>query len=210
MRTPRRLLPAVLLLAVAAAGTACTSTYAVARYPAGPRAVDDRAYQLGYDEGRRHGENDARRNRAHDYARHGDYRDADDGYRGYGDRNAYRSVFRQGFVAGYNDGYRRYARGGYGAPPYGSRGGPVYGSRGGPVYSGRGAYVSPAVQNGYRDGYEAGVDDRRDNDRFDPIRPSRYREGDRGYQGRYGSREDYKRDYRAAFQQGYADGYYGR
>lgn len=209
MRTPR-ILPAAILLALVAGSTACVSAGGYSRYPAGPRAVDDRAYDRGYEQGRRHGENDARRNRAYDYARHGDYRSADAGYRGYGDVNGYRSVYRQGFVAGYDTGYRRYARGGYGAPPvYGPRG-----PRGGPVYAGRGArggvYASPALENGYRDGYEAGQDDREDGDRFDPIRPTRYREGDRGYQSRYGSRDDYKRDYRAAFQQGYADGYYGR
>jgi hypothetical protein len=193
----------------ASTATACASAGGWSRYPGGRGPVDDRAYDRGYNDGRQRGENDARRNRAYDYARHGDYRDADDGYRGYGNRNDYRVVYRQGFVAGYNDGYRRYARGGYNVPP------PVYGSRGGPpVYSGRaprgGTYGTPAFENGYRDGYEAGRDDRNDGDRFDPIRPVRYRQGDRGYQSRYGSRDDYKREYRAAFQQGYADGYYGR
>src|SRR5688572_29495166 len=108
MRTSRLLLVAA-LISVSTAASACVSGGGWSRYPSGPRQVDDRAYERGYNDGRRQGENDARRNRAYDYARHGDYRDADDGYRGYGDRSGYRVVFRQGFVAGYNDGYRRYA-----------------------------------------------------------------------------------------------------
>jgi hypothetical protein len=44
--------------------------------------------------------------------RHGDWRDADEGYRReYGDREFYRHEFREGFVAGYRDGYNAYARG---------------------------------------------------------------------------------------------------
>jgi hypothetical protein len=204
MLTARRLLAAGLLTAAAAGATACATYRSPYRYPARVGTVDDRAYQIGYDEGRDRGEDDARRRRPYDYARHGAYRDADDGYRGYGDRNAYRSVFRQGFVAGYNDGFRRYAQA-Y-PPRQGPSGYPP------PVYSpgGRGPYGSPAAQNGYRDGYQQGLDDRRDGDRFDPVRATRYREGDHDYNSRYGSRDDYKREYRAAFQQGYSDGYYQR
>ena len=71
----------------------------------------------------------------------------------------------------------------------------------------RGVYRSPAADNGYRDGFEAGRDDARDGDRYDPVRTSRYRSGDHNYDGRYGSRDVYKRDYRAAFEQGYREGY---
>lgn len=184
-----RLLPAV-VAAVSIASSACAATGAFYRYEPPVRAVDQRAYTRGYDEGRVRGESDARRNRSLDYTRHGDYRNADGGYRGYGDHVAYRTLFRQGFVAGYNDGYRRYARGaGYSAPVYSSR------------------YGSPAAQAGYRDGYEQGRDDARDRDRYDPIRAPRYRAGDHGFTSRYGSREAYKRQYRAAFEQGYERGY---
>ena len=172
-------------------------------HPAPVHTVDDRAYQIGYREGLDHGASDARGGRRFDVDRHRAYRTADVGYRGYGDPNAYRHLFRQGFVSGYEEGYRRYARGGYQYPDRGSRGGypPVYGSP---------RYEDPrllAGENGYRDGFDQGRDDARDGDRFDPVRASRYRSGDRGYNNRYGSRDDYKRAYRAAFQQGYADGY---
>jgi hypothetical protein len=209
-----RYLPAGLLAALVFSTPACASQGALYRYPNGARGgVDQRAYSTGYDEGRQRGEQDARRRRSFDYQRHGDYRDADDGYRG-GDRRAYRSVFRQGFVAGYNDGYRRYAQGGYSQGGYPQsrypQGGypPVAYPRG--RYGSTGTYASsPAAQNGYRDGYEQGRNDARGGNRFDPVGARRYRSGDQDYDGRYGSRDDYKREYRAAFQAGYEQGYGG-
>jgi hypothetical protein len=189
------------LLAVVIASPACAAQGPLYRYPAGAARVDERAYERGYNEGLDRGENDARRRRSFDYTRHNDYRDADDGYRGYGDRNAYRRVFRQGFIAGYNEGYRVYAQGPVSSQrPYGYPGRP-------PVYAGGGRVLSLAAQNGYRDGYQQGRDDRRDGDRFDPVRAERYRSGDREYDRRYGPRDDYKREYRAAFLRGYDDGY---
>jgi hypothetical protein len=186
-----RLIPAAFIALLSVASGACAAQGAFYQYRPPVRTVDQRAYTRGYEEGRSAGENDARHNRRFDYSRHGDYRDADAGYRGYGDRNAYRTLFRQGFVAGYNDSYRRYARS----------------DRGGPSVYPTGRFVSPAAQSGYRDGYDQGRDDARDGDRYDPIRSTRYRAGDRGYDNRYGSRESYKRDYRAAFEQGYERGY---
>jgi hypothetical protein len=46
-------------------------------------------------------------------------------------------------------------------------------------------------------------------DRFDPIGEKRYRDGDHDYKKQYGSRDEYKREYRAAFQQGYNEAYRG-
>jgi hypothetical protein len=78
----------------------------------------------------------------------------------------------------------------------------------------RGRYISIAAQNGYRDGIEAGRDDARHRERYDPVRAKRYRQGDHDYDRRYGSRDEYSREYRSAFEQGYRDGYsrdgYGR
>jgi hypothetical protein len=198
MSRVQRALP-ILAAVLSMATAACASTGGYYRYP-DVRNVDDRAYARGYDEGRSRGESDGRNNRRYDYQRHGAYRDADDGYR-YGDRGAYRSLFRQGFVAGYNDGFRRYSSQGHRYP--GQRDPRTYpGAR----YPVNGTF-SPAAQNGYRDGYEQGRDDARDRDRYDPVRASRYRSGDHDYNSRYGSREVYKREYRAGFQQGYDAGY---
>ena len=198
-----RYLPAGILAALISSTPACASQGALYRYPSTARGVDQRAYSTGYDEGRQRGEQDARRHRRFDYQRHDDYRDADAGYRGNRDRDSYRSVFRQGFVAGYNDGYRQYSQGGY--PPNGYPQGPY--PQGG---YGSGYYASsPAAQNGYRDGYDQGRDDARDRRRFDPVGARRYRSGDQDYDRRHGSRDGYKREYRAAFQAGYEQGYRG-
>src|SRR5262249_35602410 len=137
------------------------------------------------------------------------YRDADDGYhRGDGDREFYRRVYRQGFQTGYNEAYNRNARDWRGSyPPY-----PTYPSNPSypsyPTYpSNSGVYGSVAAQNGYRDGLEAGRDAAHDRERYDVLIERRYREGDRGYDRRYGPRDQYQREYRAAFEQGYRDGY---
>jgi hypothetical protein len=205
MAKARRLLGgAALAIAVSLAAPACASPYVLHRYPAGARPGDDRAYWVGFDEGRDHGEQDARRRRSYDYTRHRDFHDADDGYRGVGSRFEYRRLFQEGFIAGYDEGYRRRAPGAYGYPAPPGRPG---GARPPSGYPGYPRAVSPAAQNGYQDGYDQGVRDARDRDRFDPVRAPRYRSGDRGYNSRYGSRDDYKREYRAAFQQGYAEGY---
>lgn len=71
-----------------------------------------------------------------------------------------------------------------------------------------------AFNNGYDDGFEKGREDADDNDSYDPVRHSRYRSGDRGYEDRYGSREQYRNVYREGFRSGYDAGYrdvnYGR
>jgi hypothetical protein len=66
---------------------------------------------------------------------------------------------------------------------------------------------SAAYENGYRDGRAKGHDDAKDRDSFDPVRHSRYRTADRGYNSRYGSKNDYKLVYRDGFEAGYRDGY---
>jgi hypothetical protein len=199
MLNTHRLLSALAATIVLAGAPAC-ATGGFYRYPqAGTRPVDNRAYRNGYQAGREQGEADARRGRRFGYERNGDYRSADRGYGGRGSRGEYRQFFRDGFAAGYNDGYRRYARDtdGYPSGPY------VYGGgRDRPQ-----VYRSPAADSGYRDGYDQGREDARDGHRFDPIRASRYRSGDRDYDNRYGSRDEYKRQYRDAFQRGYEQGY---
>ena len=163
------------------------------------------AYDNGYREGIDHGQNDARRGRDYAYAHSGEYRDADDGYRrGYGSIESYRRVFRQGYAEGYDAGYRgsrvgsNFPRSNYPAYP---NNGPVFNPGSGRVYG------NVATENGYRDGFEAGRNDGRDRDNYDPRGAKRYREGDHDYDSRYGSRDQYKQEYRAAFQQGYEQGF---
>ena len=140
-------------------------------------------FDRGYREGARAGERDL-----HSRDRF-DYRDERDWQRA-GNR-----AFREGFERGYTEGYRsRAGRSGrddrYGRDDRDGR-----------------AIDNPAASAGYEDGYKQGVDDARDGDRSDPVRAKRYREGDRGYDRRYGSRDDWKRVYREAFLSGYQRGY---
>jgi hypothetical protein len=200
-----RFMPLALLGVTLVATPACASGgFYGQRYPITDR--DDRAfYNRGLRDGREAGEEDARRGRAYDMRRHGEYRDNRRG----DDRGDVRA-YRQGFESGYDDGYRRYARGTYGDP---RRGYPPanYPRQQDPYYGGGvgGRFASPAADNGYRDGLEEGQRAARSGDRFDPVREKRYRDGDHDYNSRYGSRDEYKREYRAAFQQGYEAGYRG-
>lgn len=68
-------------------------------------------------------------------------------------------------------------------------------------------YNTVPYQNGYRDGVEKGREDGRRNNSFDPVRHSRYRSADNGYNNRYGSRDGYKLVYRDGFESGYEQGY---
>src|SRR4051794_19668930 len=100
----RSILPAVLVAGLSLATTACAATTYNQRYPVSAR--DDRAYyDNGFSEGRQSGVDDARRGRSYDVARHGEYHDNRRGNDS-GDLRA----FRDGFAAGYDEGYRLYAR----------------------------------------------------------------------------------------------------
>lgn len=183
-----------------------------------PRAVPrSQAYNEGFERGSRAGGDDGRTNREFNYQNRSDYRNGDQGWRReYGDRDRWRIDFRLGFEFGYRESYGRY-RPGYGGynDRYGrdgNYGGWRPGAGGPPPWAngrGRGGYqyTDFAFRNGFTDGYEAGLRDGRDRRRFDPISEGRYRSGDRGYNGRYGSRESYKFRYRDAFREGYEHGY---
>ena len=191
MRAHRRVSAFLLFAGLLIAAPACASGPYYGGQRTYPHNYERQAYQNGFDRGARNGERDARDRRPFQYTRDSDYRDADWGYRrGEMDREDYRRSFRRGYEAGYSEAFNRLTR------AYGP------GSQ-----SGGAAYVTPAAQNGYRDGFEAGRNDARDRARYDPILPRRYRDGDHDYDRRYGSREEYKREYRAAFQQGYERGY---
>jgi hypothetical protein len=196
MLSSRVLCGCAVAAALAVSTSACARPGSPYRYPTSTGRLDEGFYERGYVEGHRLGALDASRGRTFDYARHNVYRRADAGDRG-GTVARSRNLYRQGFIAGYRAGYNRQVvprnRGGYGVRPPGREGS-----------------VSPARQVGYRDGFEQGREDRRDGDRYDPVRASRYREGDRDYNSRDGSRAVYQREYRAAFMQGYEQGYRGR
>ena len=68
-------------------------------------------------------------------------------------------------------------------------------------------YQDPASTKGYDSGYDLGLNDGRDGQRYDPVRHRDYRDADRGYSNSYGSRDGYKSNFRTGFRQGYEDGY---
>lgn len=76
------------------------------------------------------------------------------------------------------------------------------------VYRDRGyGRNTPAYDNGYNDGYQKGLEDGRERHDFDPAREKWYRNADRGYNSRYGSKAQYENAYRDAFRRGYQQGY---
>ena len=169
-------------LAAPAAAQPAVSTVQWGR--AVPRGDFQRAYDQGFSRGVREGERDARSGRRRDH------RDSDSfrrGSRGWGNSGAMDDAYRRGFAEGYQRGYDR-NRGGYrGAYDY-PRGGYGYPGNGG-YYpdGGRDGYYSPAAQRGFEDGLRDGRNDARDSDRYEPTRKKKYRDGDDGYDKRYGS-----------------------
>lgn len=213
-----RTLALVSAIAVALPMTAAAQS----RLPqAGPRIqTQSPAFRTGFDRGLRAGEEDGRRNSRFDYASKSDYRNADAGYnRNYGDRERYRSEFRVGFEDGYRQAYSRYqsGNGGYGGyndgtwrpgtggpPPWANGRGRGQGNGNG---NGSWQRNDLAFQNGFTDGYDEGLKDVRDRDRFDPSDEGRYRSADHGYKSSYGSKDAYKARYREAFREGYENGF---
>jgi hypothetical protein len=192
-----RLLTGFAVSAVLLTSTACATTaYGRPGYRVADR--DDRLYyDRGVRDGRDAGAEDARRGRSYDAARHREYRN-----NRRGDDRGDLIAYRRGFEAGYDDSYRRLSR-----RPLGNIGRDDRRDVPRRSDNARSRFATPAAANGYRDGLEAGERAARNGDRFDPVRERRYREGDHDYERRDGSRDDYKREYRAAFEQGYADGF---
>jgi hypothetical protein len=65
-----------------------------------------------------------------------------------------------------------------------------------------------ALNAGYNEGNRAGRNDRRSG-RYDPTRSSAYRNANKDYNSRMGDRYAYQQYFRAAFENGYSDGYNG-
>jgi hypothetical protein len=172
-------------------------------------AQNNTAFDRGYREGIQRGADDARDGRRFEPERDRVYRDGDRGYNGRdGSRDWYRNEFRRGYSSGYRNGY------------YNVRGNGRYEVGNGRYSRGdidnrrneRGpgrlrGYQEPAFARGYADGWDKGLDDGRDRDRYDPARHGDFRSADDGYNRSYGSKEAYQNNYRSGFRQGYEDGY---
>lgn len=190
-------------LSFAAAILIASSACATSRAPQAVWVPDDDYQAVGFENGYRRGfergADDATAGRGYGFRNERDYRNADWGYRErLGPRGQYRQAFRDGYERGYADGYQgqetawrdQYGRTGRYPGTDNSYG-----------------HGNAAFSFGYQDGYEKGMEDLRNRNRYDLIRHRWYRDGDRHYNNRYGSREDYKRVYREGFRNGYETAY---
>jgi hypothetical protein len=80
------------------------------------------------------------------------------------------------------------------------------------IYRPRGGNVSQELQrraydNGWSEGVKRGRDDARDGRPVSLDRYKEYRNADKGYRGRDGSKEQYRRAFRQAFQNGYTEAF---
>jgi hypothetical protein len=74
----------------------------------GSRDASRYGYERGQREGTERGYDDGRKGRRFDIVRDADYRDADDGYKGWmGSRRAYADAFQRGFAEGYRRSFER-------------------------------------------------------------------------------------------------------
>jgi hypothetical protein len=148
----------------------------------GHRDDDDRqAFRDGY----RQGLLDARQGRRADWDDNCRYRENDD-----------RQAFRNGYFRGYREVNATYRRGDGDEDDR---------------YRGLGGYrnygFNAARQYGFQDGYNDGVGDRNNGHSFRPTHDGNYKHADRGYDPRFGSKDQYKTAYRQAYEQGYQQGY---
>jgi len=161
----------------------------------------EHAYRDGADQGRQ----DRERKMPYSW-RDNDYWGARGYEQAFGDRNEYMDGYRQGYQAGYDDAY--YALAGqygqiYGRPQAGRR-----------VPSGTDPYADRqfgatdmAFDAGYREGVTLGQQDRGRNARSNYRGNNVYKNGDLGYRASYGSRDQYRVEFRDGLERGYADGY---
>ena len=154
------------------------------RTPEVRRQNSDDTYDRGYRDGVRQGELDAQSGRS------------------FGSRTltGARSDYRVGFTDGYRTGYDRQ----HALAPLRDRRDVRAQQQQRVVPRG---YREPAFATGFDNGYERGLTDGRDGDRYDPVRHRDYRDAERGYRDAYGSRDAYRTNFRAGFRQGYEEGY---
>jgi hypothetical protein len=137
--------------------------------------------QQGFQYGVNTGASDAQRRQSYSPQRSRYYRDAPT------------QAFRDGFVRGYDQGYRQYAynNGGYNNGGYRNDG--YYGNGG---YGGYGGYSNQELNAGYQQGLNTGADDGRRNKSYSPERSKYYRNA-----STQAYREGFVRGYDAGYRQ---------
>jgi hypothetical protein len=194
---------ALLALAFLFGVIAATSSTAVAQWSnrsyGGYGGYNNQQVQQGFQYGVNTGASDAQRRQSYSPQRSRYYRDAPT------------QAFREGFVRGYDQGYRQYAyndNGGYRNDGYYENNGGYGGNNGG--YGGYGGNNNQQLNAGYQQGLNTGADDGRRNKSYSPERSRYYqnastqafREGfirgyDAGYR-QYAGNRNYRRSNTAA------------
>lgn len=148
-------------------------------------------YQHGYRDGLRQGRADMSRNMRYNYESD-DYRRGDYRYQDYlGSHQDFQKGCRDGFKAGYDDGY-------YGKPirsdVYGldDRYNPDVRREEDPDRYPSAGYTDVAFDSGYRDGLKAGQNDYREHKEFKPEKHDSYEDADHGYHSRHGNKNAIK------------------
>ena len=142
----------------------------------------DNANNLMYQQGLSHGQADRTNNQPHQYRLQPN--DSDD-------RRAYESGYDQGYQN--NPGSK-----GFSAAETGQ-----YAPRSEPN-------GNLATRNGFQDGANDGLQDRQAGHSSRATKHHSYRQGSRGYEESFGSKDQYKSSYREAYIQGYDKGYNGQ
>lgn len=158
---------ALIALAVVIGIIATTSTTADAQWRRNGSygGYDNQQIQQGYQYGVNTGASDAQRRQSYSPQRSHYYRDASS------------QAFRDGFVRGYDEGYRQYS-GSYGNGGYrndGSYGNGGYRNDGSYGNGGYGGYNNQEVSRGYQQGINTGASDGQSNKSYDPQRSRYYR-----------------------------------
>jgi hypothetical protein len=152
---------AAIALALVFGIIAATSTTADAQWRRGTYGNNNQEQQQGYQYGVNTGASDAQHRQSYSPQRSHYYRDTSS------------QAFRDGFVRGYDQGFRQYAGNvGYGNGGYrndGSYGNGGYGNGG----YGNGGYNNQEINRGYQQGINTGANDGRANKSYSPQR-SRY------------------------------------
>jgi hypothetical protein len=163
-------------------------------------------YEHAYRDGADRGRQDRDRRTGYNF-KNNDYQNSARDYQSFfGNKGQYMRGAREGYKAGYDDGYNgRTGRYGqlYGRPTNNNQG-----SGRDDVYAARSwGSADMAFDVGYRDGVTTGQQDQRRNMRSNYRDTDAFRNANLGYQTSYGDRDAYMLKFRDGFERGYQDGY---
>ena len=199
----------VLLLAGCVAGTV-SQVQAQDKVVIYGGSVDSRehGYQHGYRDGLRQGRADLNSGSAPSHETE-DYRRADLGYEEFmGSRLDFQRGYRDGYRDGYEDGFKNrpirteiYRLSDNYDPDL------IVRHEEDDRYYHNWSYSDVAFDTGYRDGLSAGRHDFAKRKDYRPAKHDSYEDGDHGYRKAYGTKEQYKEQYRKGFLRGYDDAF---